>query len=636
HDGRPGTFKSGFEIYVAAPRGSADLVIEVQHPETDWQPVFCKRIAAPLINLRPLADMQLWKLGDYRTWIKRYDTLSRADRNDITRHIARFARRPLISIIMPVYNPARDDLQKALDSVRAQLYPYWELCTFDDASTAPYVRRLLARSAQTDPRIKVRFGPTNVGISVASNSALDLATGEFVALLDHDDELVPTSLYFVALEINQYPETQLLYTDEDKLNPDGTRSNAHFKPDWNPQLFLAQNYFSHLGVFKTDLIKRLRFRAGFEGSQDYDLVLRCAEQVEPQQIRHIPRLLYHWRMAEKSAALNLNAKPQASAVAIKAVEEHLARCQVRAEVTSSGKEDSRRIRYLLPNDKPRVSIIIPTRDLLDLLRPCVESILEKTTYPNFDLILIDNDSRDPKSLAFFDQIAAVPRVRILRCPGKFNFSRLNNFGVAQADSEFVALLNNDLTVITPDWLEEMLSQALPSTVGAVGARLLYPDGHIQHAGVVLGGGGVAGHAHKGLPRTNTGYFSRAILVQEFSAVTAACMLVRRKAFLEVGGFEEEHLAVAFNDVDFCLRLRQRGYHIIYTPYAEFYHSESASRGFEDTVDKNQRFETEIKYMRDTWADTLRQDPFYNPNLSLAYADFTLAFPPRLTNPWAQP
>jgi GT2 family glycosyltransferase len=331
----------------------------------------------------------------------------------------------------------------------------------------------------------------------------------------------------------------------------------------------------------------------------------------------------------------LEAKPQARAAATKAVTEHLARRRIAAEVTSSGDEDFRRIRYLLPQEKPWVSILIPTRDLLEFLQPCVESIFAKTKYPNFELVVIDNDSVDPELLAWLSRIAAQPRVRVLRFPGEFNFGGINNFGVQQVNSEFVALLNNDLTVITPDWLEEMVSQALPTDVGAVGARLLYPDDRIQHAGVILGGGGVAAHAHKGLPRTNHGYFSRAILAQELSAVTAACMLVRRAAYLAVGGFDAEHLKVAFNDVDFCLRLRRAGYRIIYTPYAEFYHRESASRGFEDTVRKNRRFEAEIQSMRDRWGETLSHDPAYNLNLSLASADFKVAFPPRTRDPWRQ-
>ena len=592
-----------------------------------------KKIRAPLINLRPIADSELWGIGDYATWIKRYDTLPMSDRRAIRADVACFARRPLISIVMPVYNPSPAHLRAAIDSVRTQLYPHWELCVVDDASPARHVERILAHYANRDRRIKSQRRAQNGGIAAASNDALALTTGDFVALLDDDDVLAPTALYFVAREINAHPEAQLIYSDEDKLDTTGRRCNAHFKPDWNPSLFLAQNFFSHLGVFKADLIKRAGFRAGFDGSQDYDLVLRCAEQLEPRQIRHIPRILYHWRMSEKSAALSFNAKPHARAAAIKAVEEHLARCQIAAKVTSSGDQDFRRIRYRLPNDKPRVSIIIATRDLLERLRPCVESILGQTTYPNFEIVLLDNASQDPAALSFLAAIEDDSRVRVLRRDEEFNFGRLNNCAVREVESEFVTLLNNDLTIINPDWLREMVSQALQPGVGAVGARLLYPDERIQHAGVILGGGGVAAHAHKGLSRSNHGYFSRAILVQDLSAVTAACLLVRRSAYLEVGGFDEAHLKVAFNDVDFCLRLRQHGYRIVYTPYAELYHAESASRGLENTVAKNDRFEAEIKYMHDTWGDALLQDPAYNPNLSLAAGAFTLAFPARVSFPW---
>ncbi|HEY1584010.1 MAG TPA: glycosyltransferase family 2 protein [Chthoniobacterales bacterium] len=633
HHEQAGTFKSGFAISAEAPRGRALLRLEMRFGDGGWVEVFRRKIRAPFINLRAISDPQLWEIGDYQTWIKRYDTLSRRDRRGIKTHIGSLAKRPLISIVMPVYNPAAAQLREAIDSVRAQLYPHWELCIVEDASPSPRVRPILQRYARRDPRIKVSYRQQNGGIAAASNDALRLTTGEFVALLDDDDLLAPAALYFVASEINAHPEAQLIYSDENKLDIIGRRGNAHFKPDWNRPLFLAQNFFSHLGVFQADLIKRIGFRAGFEGSQDYDLVLRCIEEVAPEKIRHIPRVLYHWRMSEKSAALSFDAKPHARAAAIKALTEHLERQKIAAQVTSSGDEDFRRIRYLLPNEKPRVSIVIPTRDLLDLLQPCVESILEKTTYPNFDLILVDNDSGESQSLGFLERVVADSRVRVLHFPGEFNFGQLNNFGVGEVESEFVALLNNDLTVITRDWLEEMVSQALPSDVGAVGARLLYPDDRIQHAGVILGGGGVAAHAHKGLPRTNHGYFSRAILAQEVSAATAACLLVRRKSYLEIGGFDEQHLSVAFNDVDFCLRLRRAGYRIIYTPYAEFYHHESASRGLEDTVRKNRRFEAETKYMHDTWGDALQNDPAYNPNLSLASADFRLAFPPRTSPPW---
>ena len=633
HQENTATFKSGFEVTVEAPRGRANLVVEVHHGDTGWVEIYSKKIRAPLINLRPIADAQLWQIGDYATWIKRYDTLRPNDRREIRAQIDRLSTKPLISIVMPVYNPAPADLRAAIESVRAQLYPYWELCVVNDASPSNQVDRILARYARRDQRIKLKRRPVNGGIAVTSNDALALTTGEFVALLDDDDVLVPTALFFVASEINAHPAARLIYSDEDKLDVTGRRGNAHFKPDWNYSLFLAQNFFSHLGVFKSELIKKVGFRQGFEGSQDYDLVLRCIEEVEPDEIRHIPRLLYHWRMSEKSAALSFNAKPHARAAAIKAVSEHLARQRIAAEVTSSGDEDFRRIRYRLPNDLPRVAIVMPTRDLVERLQPCVESILAKSTYANLELLVIDNDSKDPEALDFLRQLATTSRVRVLSFPGEFNFGRLNNFGVAQVESEFVALLNNDLSVITPDWLQEMVSQALRPGIGAVGARLLYPDDQIQHAGVVLGGGGIAAHAHKGLPRSNHGYFSRAILAQELSAVTAACLLIRRRVYQEIGGFDETHLKIAFSDVDFCLRLRKHGYRIVYTPYAEFYHHESASRGLEDTVRKNQRFEAEIKYMRDTWGGQLEFDPAYNPNLSLASADFTLAFPPRTSFPW---
>lgn len=630
---RPSTFKSGFDFALQAPRGRATLRVEARHREGLWKEVFSKEIRAPFLNFRRPEDQSLWRIGDYAEWIKRYDVLGLADRRQIKEHSRALRERPLISVLMPVYNPTADHLRAAVESVRSQLYSHWELCIVDDASTANHVQGMLSRYAKMDQRINVRFREKNGGIAAASNDALALASGEFVALLDDDDELAPGALYFVACEINEHPDAQLIYSDEDKLDVTGRRTNPHFKSDWNYQLFLAQNFVSHLGVFRTELIKQLGFREGFDGSQDYDLVLRFIEKVSPDQIRHIPRVLYHWRMSAQSAALNFHAKPHARTAAIKAVQEHLERRGIAGGVMSSGNEDFRRVRYALPGDKPTVSLIIPTRDMVEVLRPCLENIIEKTSYPDFEIVVIDNGSRDAATLSYLQEIAGKPRVRVLRQNKEFNYGRLNNFGVQNSGSTFIALLNNDLTVINPDWLEEMVSQVVQPGVGAVGARLLYPDDHIQHSGVILGGGGVAAHAHKGLPRKNHGYFSRAILVQELSAVTAACMLVKRSVYLEVGGFDEEHLKVAFNDVDFCLRLLQHGYRIIYTPYAELYHFESASRGLEDTVSKHDRFLAEIQCIKEKWQAALSADRFYNPNLSLGEELFTLAFPPRVTKPW---
>ena len=635
-EGEQTALRSGFSLDIEVPRTGGELVLEGRTARAAWQPFFKRRLRGLLVAPARLRGLEA--VGNYAEWIRRYDTPGGADRRKIRRHIARFARRPLISVVMPVYEPKTEHLRAAIESVRAQLYPHWELCIADDASPSEDVRRILSRFAARDPRIRVLLRESNGGIAAASSAALGLTTGDFIALLDHDDTLASTALYFVAHEINQHPETRLIYSDEDKLDVLGRRTNPHLKSDWNHTLFLAQNYFSHLGVFAAALIKRLSFRDGFDGSQDYDLILRASEELAPNHIRHIPRVLYHWRMAAESAALNITAKPKARAAAIRAVQEHLDRRGVKAQVERTTLEDFQRIRYRLPAVLPKVSIIIPTRDLLERLRPCVTSILERTTYANFDLLLVDNGTRDPAALAYLDKLRSTPRVRLFRREGEFNYGQLNNFAVGQSDAEFAALLNNDLTVETPGWLEEMVGQALQPGVGAVGARLLFPDGRIQHAGVILGagGGGLADHAHKGLPRDHHGYFSRALLAQEVSAVTAACMVMRRSVYLEVHGFDAEHLKVAFNDVDFCLRLRERGYRIIYTPYAEFIHWESASRGLEDTREKGARFWAEVNYVKGRWPAALAADPFYNPNLALDQNLFTLAFPPRTTPPWLNP
>ena len=632
---RPGTFKSGFDVAVEIPRIPVCLHFEARDERGTWNEIFSRKVHAPLIDLRASRTDTSGPVGDYATWIKRYDTLRAADRRGIKAHIRRFAKQPRISIVMPVYNPSADHLRRALESVRKQIYPNWELCIVDDASSEPHVRSILSKYQKLDSRIKVLFRDTNGGIVAASNDALALVQSEWLALMDHDDELAPAAFYFVAHEINRHPDARLIYTDEDKLDLLGRRTTPHFKSDWNWQLFLAQNFLSHLCVFDSQLVKELGFRPGFDGSQDYDLVLRFFERIKPAQIRHIPRVLYHWRMSAKSAALDMQAKPRARDAAIRTVQEHLDRSQIAATVVRSGLEDFQRIRYQLPNEKPTVSIIILTRDHADVLRTCLQSILEKTTYPAFDILLLDNGSTEAAAIAYLEELAREPRLRIVRCDEEFNFGRLNNLAVSHTTSEFVALLNNDLTVITPDWLQEMVSQGMQPGVGAVGARLLFPDNRIQHAGVILGagGGGVADHAHKGLPRDNHGYFARALLAQELSAVTAACMLVRRKVYLEVNGFEEEHLKVAFNDVDFCLRLKRHGYRVIYTPYAEFYHHESASRGLEDNIEKHRRFNAEVDYIKRTWGEALAIDPFYNPNLRLDENLFTLAFPPRVDEPW---
>ena len=359
--------------------------------------------------------------------------------------------------------------------------------------------------------------------------------------------------------------------------------------------------------------------------------MRYGETIERRHVHHLPHVLYHRRTLPRS----IPPKQRLVAGAIKAVEEHLERQQVAAEVTPAREVAGRRVRYLLPDENPTVSIIIPTRDRVELLQPCVQSILQKTTYARYEIVLIDNGSREAAALAYLSLSARDPRIRVLRCDEEFNYSRLSNFGVEKSKAEFVVLMNNDVEVIAPGWLEEMVGPGIQAEVGAVGARLLYPDGRVQQAGVILGAGvhGVAEVAHRGIAQSDPGYFSRAILAQELSAIGAACLLVRRKAYLEAGGFDEEHLKVAFNDIDFCLKLRARGYRILYAPEAELYHHEHASRGTEYTEANEQRFTREIEFMKEKWKDALLMDRNYNPNLSLGRELFTLAFPPRVTKPW---
>lgn len=629
YEGDPYALGSGFSADITTPRGWSTFVLEARTQSSSWSKLFSRRIRGPLFSRkrRHLLDA----VGDYSEWIRIHDTLTRDDREKISRQIARFERRPLFSVLLPVHNTPPKWLRRAVDSVRNQLYQDWELCIVDDASADPGLWKLIQDYGR-DVRFKVVRRTEHGHICAASNDALAMATGEFIALLDHDDELAPTALYFAALELNARPELQLLYSDEDKLDSHGRRCHPHFKSDWNPDLFTGQNYISHLGIYHTALAREVGgFRVGFEGAQDYDLALRCIEKITSRQIAHLPRVLYHWRMTEQSTAASPVAKQYAVEAATRAVREHLARNRVAAAVEPH-REIYLRVKYQAPADAPLVSMVVPTRDRVELLRQLIESIFTKTDYPNYEVIIIDNESCEPATLEFLNELKADSRVSIHRVPGPFNYSKLNNVGVAQARGSVIALMNNDLEVINSDWLTEMLSHAVRPGVGAVGARLWYPDGTLQHGGVIVGFGGVAGHIHGGT-REDGGYFSRQHLTQNFSAVTAACMLVRKEAYLEVNGFDETNLAVTFNDVDFCLRLGRAGYRTVWTPHAEFVHHESASRGIEDTSTKQRRFLAEEKYIREKWSGSLPSDPFYNPNLSLETKLFTLAFPPRVTKPW---
>jgi O-antigen biosynthesis protein len=559
--------------------------------------------------------------GDpYDVWISRNEP-NEAALNEQRRQATRLPYRPLISIITPVYNTPPNVLRAMFDSVLAQTYDHWQLCLADGASSEPAVRTVLEAYAQRDARIQVKFLPQNLGISGNSNEALALAKGEFIALLDHDDELSPNALYENVLLLNHHPDADMIYSDEDKLDIYGCRWGPFFKPDWSPDLFRSMMYICHLGVYRTSLIMEVGgFRPELDGAQDYDLVLRVTERTT--RIYHIPRVLYHWRVIAGSAAGDPNAKPYAYKAQVNAISEHCQRLGWDCVVESGEFRGHNRIKHRLPTP-PCVSIIIPTRDQAAILRRCLESIRTRSTYCNYEIIVVDNDSREPETLDYLQLLATQPDTRVLAYPGEFNYAAINNFAAAQAAGDLLLLLNNDTEVITPDWLEAMVGPALRDEVGAVGARLLYPDGTLQHGGVILRPQFIAFHAHRGLPAPETGYYGLIKVQRNVSAVTGACLMTRRALFLAMGGLDEHKLGVAYNDIDYCLRLREQGHLIVWTPHAELVHHESLSRGHDTAADKIERLKRETAYMQERWGHVLSRDPYYSPNLTLEWEDFSL-------------
>ncbi|EIF28209.1 putative glycosyltransferase [Burkholderia sp. Ch1-1] len=569
---------------------------------------------------------------DYAGWIRRYDTIDAQQRAALRAEAEAMISRPLISVVVPVYNTPDAFLREMIESVRAQLYPEWELCICDDASTAPHVAKTLTEYAACDPRIKVVRHTRNGHICAASNDACALAGGRFIALLDHDDILPEHALLMVARYVERFPDARMLFSDEDKLALDGQRVEPYFKSDWNPVLMLGQNMFSHLGVFETTLLRDAGgFRAGFEGSQDHDLALRCSERIDAKQIVHIPHVLYHWRLSAESTAGNVAAKPYAREASLRAVREHLQRLGHAAKVeTVSDKSSMVRVTFEVPEPKPLVSIVIPTRDRSDLLKRCVDSLREQTRYEPFEIIIVDNGSTDSEALALLERYAQQPNVTVLRVDAPFNFSALNNEAVAHAQGTLLCLFNNDLEVTQPDWLDILCGYALLPETGAAGAALWYPDDRLQHGGVVLGGSSVAGHMHHLLHRGEPGYFGRAMLAQQVSAVTAACLVVRKSLYESVGGLDASGLGVAYNDVDFCLKLDCAGYRNVYVPYASLYHYESATRGRDADGERAERLLRESRCMHERWGAALWSDVFYNPNLAIEDGRFfKLASPPRV-------
>ncbi len=570
----------------------------------------------------------------YQDWLEVFDTLTDRDLERIGEMLDSMSAPPTISVIMPVYNTPERWLRSAIESVLGQLYPHWQLCIADDCSSAPHVGRVLDEYVTLDDRISVVRRASNGHISAASNSALELVTGDWVALLDHDDELRPTALFCVANQILEAPDVRFVYTDEDKVDEKGRRYDPHFKPDYNPELLLGQNYISHFSVIDHSLVDEVGgFREGFEGSQDYDLFLRCITRLDVTEIAHVPMVLYSWRSVPGSTAMSTGAKDYVERAAVKALTEHHATLGDLATVEVGPAPTTYRSRYALPSEPPLVSIVIPTRDGVGYVRQCIKSIYERTTYPRYEILLVDNDSFDPASLELFRWLEHEGLVRLIRRSGQFNYSSINNAGVRIADGDLVCLLNNDTEVITSDWLEEMVTLALQPGVGVVGAKLLYADRTVQHGGAILGIGGVAGHGHKHAPAGSHGYFSRLAVTHEVGAVTGACLVTHRDLWEELGGLDEQWLPVAFNDIDYCVRVRDAGHRILFTPHAVLFHHESKTRGMDDTSQKLERLANEADIVRARWGDDLLHDPSFNPNLSLDSETFELAQEPRYTPPW---
>ena len=520
--------------------------------------------------------------GSYEEWVRRYDTITRVERDALRAEAAWFPRPPLISILLPIFNPQLDWLGEAIASVRAQTYPRWQLCMADDASTNPHVRPYLKQQAASDKRIKLVFRGKNGHISACSNSALALATGDWCGLLDQDDVLREHALSLVVREIHACPEAGLIYSDEDFIDVHGVRSNPFIKPDWNPELFLGQNYVNHFGVYRTDLLREIGgFRVGYEGSQDYDLVLRCIERLHRGQIRHIPRVLYHWRMVPGSLAEVRDAKPYAKEAARRALAEHVHRCEIRARVAPCPESvESHRVTFEVPEPPPLVSVIVdgpgsPT-----------------AAYPAFEIIAAD-------------QSITSSAARI-------------NAAAASAKGSILVLLGKGVEISEEDWLDEFVGQAARPEIGAVGARVWNADDTLRHGGYLLGVGGVASSAHEGLPRGHPGFFNRTFLQRNCSAVSAECMAVRASVFQQLGGFDSVNLAERFHDIDFCLRAAEQGLQIVWTPYVNPVSHAAPGR----------TLEADEQYMRSRWSKELAYDPFYSPSLTLEPPAFELAFPPR--------
>ncbi|MCQ2510159.1 MAG: glycosyltransferase family 2 protein [Lachnospiraceae bacterium] len=526
-----------------------------------------------------------------------------------------------ISIAVPAYHTPEEFLRQLLDSLVDQTYPYWELCIANASPDDEVMQKVFKEYQAKDARIKVLNLEENAGISQNTNAALFMATGQYVGLLDHDDLLAPDCLYEVAVRIRD-EHADMIYTDEDKVTADlSEHYQPHLKPDFSPDLLRSNNYICHFLTVKRELLEAAGgFRKEFDGAQDHDFIFRCSEKAE--HIAHVPRILYHWRTHKASTADNPASKLYAYDAGKRAVEGNLERMGLKGEVSHTKDYGFYNVKYEVQGE-PLVSILIPNKDQRETLETCIRSIREKTTYKNYEILIIENNSVEETTFAYYKCLAADPQIRLLRWKDGFNYSAINNYAARKAEGEYLLFLNNDIEVMSPDWIEQLLANCQRPDVAICGSKLYYPDHSIQHAGVIVGLGGIAGHAFLNMPGSRTGYLHKASIQLNTSAVTAACMMMKKEVFDALGGFEEK-LTVAFNDVDLCLRTVEAGYRIVYNPHVEMIHYESKSRGAEDNPEKVRRFQSEIEFMRTRWIDFLKKgDPMYNPNLTLSKWNYSL-------------
>ena len=573
-------------------------------PPTFWGKyfkVFCLKIKHIFVK----DTYYPFNIKQYNKWIKKHEQKT---------EYKELKYQPLISILIPVYNIEREYLSECLDSILNQKYQNFEVCLADDCSTKEETKQTLKEYEEKDKRIKVVYRTENGHISRTTNSALEIAKGEFIGLMDDDDVLTENCLYEMVAALNENKKLDFIYSDEDKLDMKGRRCEPHFKPDYSPDSILGGNYFCHFEIIRANILRKIGgFRHEYVGAQDFDLFLRIIDETTPDKIKHIPKILYHWRKVPGSTADTIESKEYAILAGKKAVEETMKRRKLDAEVIVPIESTHYIVEYKYKKE-PKVSIIIPTKDLASMLDRCLESIYKKTKYKNYEVIVVDNGSVEEKTKKLFEKYSKKDNFKVIEYNKEFNFAAINNYAVKESTGEYILFLNNDTEVITDGWIQKMVGYAMQNHVACVGAKLLYPNDDIQHGGVILGVGGIARHAFLNYEGDTYGFYGRMIVPYDYSAVTAACLMVSKKKFNEVNGFTEE-LKVAYNDIDLNLKLRQKGYYNVLLPQIELYHYESKSRGLDTTTEKYKQYLKEKEYMENHWKNELENDPFYNPNFS---------------------